>query len=114
MGIGPAFAIPKVLERVGISKDDVDLFEINEAFATMVCSFALARAPSSADGTAISMSIVSTSWVSTSTRSTCMEALLLLGELDITTEIYGVDLMVVSAVQSSSRGHRREAGSDRP
>jgi acetyl-CoA acyltransferase 1 len=37
MGIGPALAIPKVLERVGISKDDVDLFEINEAFATMVC-----------------------------------------------------------------------------
>ena len=30
MGIGPAFAIPKVLKKVGISKDDVDLWEINE------------------------------------------------------------------------------------
>lgn len=28
--IGPAFAIPKVLEKAGISKDDVDFFEINE------------------------------------------------------------------------------------
>ncbi|KAM0747928.1 thiolase [Meredithblackwellia eburnea MCA 4105] len=35
MGIGPYYAIPKVLEKVGITKDDVDLWEINEAFATM-------------------------------------------------------------------------------
>jgi acetyl-CoA acyltransferase 1 len=35
MGIGPAFAIPKVLEKVGLTKEDVDLFEINEAFASM-------------------------------------------------------------------------------
>lgn len=35
MGVGPAYAIPKVLERVGITKDNVDLFEINEAFASM-------------------------------------------------------------------------------
>ncbi|GAA5967679.1 hypothetical protein JCM8115_006897 [Rhodotorula mucilaginosa] len=35
MGIGPAFAIPKVLERCNISKEDVDLFEVNEAFASM-------------------------------------------------------------------------------
>ncbi|GAA6064380.1 hypothetical protein JCM10212_000489 [Sporobolomyces blumeae] len=34
MGIGPAFAIPKVLEKAGISKNDVDLWEINEAFAS--------------------------------------------------------------------------------
>ncbi|RXK42679.1 acetyl-CoA acyltransferase [Tremella mesenterica] len=34
MGIGPAFAIPKVLQKAGISKDDVDFFEINEAFAS--------------------------------------------------------------------------------
>ncbi|ODO00330.1 hypothetical protein I350_06963 [Cryptococcus amylolentus CBS 6273] len=34
MGIGPAFAIPKALERAGITKDDVDFFEINEAFAS--------------------------------------------------------------------------------
>ncbi|OCH94702.1 thiolase [Obba rivulosa] len=35
MGIGPSLAIPMVLSQVGISKDDVDLFEINEAFASM-------------------------------------------------------------------------------
>lgn len=34
MGIGPAFAIPAVLKQAGISKDDVDLYEINEAFAS--------------------------------------------------------------------------------
>lgn len=35
MGIGPTIAIPRVLEQAGITKDDVDLFEINEAFASM-------------------------------------------------------------------------------
>jgi len=35
MGIGPVFAIPKVLERVGLTKDEVDLWEINEAFSSM-------------------------------------------------------------------------------
>jgi acetyl-CoA acyltransferase 1 len=34
MGIGPAFAIPKVLEKAGITKDQVDVFELNEAFAS--------------------------------------------------------------------------------
>jgi len=34
MGIGPAAAIPKVLQKTGISKDDVDFYEINEAFAS--------------------------------------------------------------------------------
>jgi len=34
-GTAPAIAIPKALERSGLSLDDVDLFEINEAFATM-------------------------------------------------------------------------------
>jgi len=36
MGIGPSLAIPKILGKVGLSKDDVDVFEINEAFASMV------------------------------------------------------------------------------
>ena len=36
MGIGPSFAIPKILEKTGLTKEDVDLFEINEAFASMV------------------------------------------------------------------------------
>jgi len=34
MGIGPAVAIPAVLKQVGLSKDDVDIFELNEAFAS--------------------------------------------------------------------------------
>lgn len=34
-GLGPTLAIPKALERAGLSIDDVDLFEINEAFASM-------------------------------------------------------------------------------
>lgn len=35
MGIGPSLAIPKLLEKYGLTKDDIDLFEINEAFASM-------------------------------------------------------------------------------
>jgi len=34
MGIGPIYAIPTVLQQVGITKEDVDLYEINEAFAS--------------------------------------------------------------------------------
>ena len=33
MGIGPVFAIPKLLARTGLSMDDIDLWELNEAFA---------------------------------------------------------------------------------
>lgn len=35
MGIGPSLAIPKILSKFSLTKDDVDVFEINEAFATM-------------------------------------------------------------------------------
>ena len=34
MGVGPAYAIPRVLELAGISQADVDFYEINEAFAS--------------------------------------------------------------------------------
>ncbi len=34
MGIGPAFAIPKALKMAGLKKDDLDLVELNEAFAS--------------------------------------------------------------------------------
>ncbi|PPQ62976.1 hypothetical protein CVT24_006081 [Panaeolus cyanescens] len=34
MGIGPVYAIPLALQNAGITQDDVDLFEINEAFAS--------------------------------------------------------------------------------
>ncbi len=36
MGIGPVFAIPKVLARLGLKVDDIDLWELNEAFAVQV------------------------------------------------------------------------------
>ncbi|HIY76514.1 MAG TPA: acetyl-CoA C-acyltransferase [Candidatus Sphingobacterium stercorigallinarum] len=34
MGIGPIYAIPKALEQAGLQLDDIDLFELNEAFAS--------------------------------------------------------------------------------
>ena len=36
MGIGPVFAVPKLLKRAGLSVDDIDLWELNEAFAVQV------------------------------------------------------------------------------
>ncbi|MBA3590762.1 acetyl-CoA C-acyltransferase [Methylibium sp.] len=36
MGIGPVFAVPKVLERLGLTVADIDLWELNEAFAVQV------------------------------------------------------------------------------
>ncbi|APW42803.1 acetyl-CoA C-acyltransferase [Rhodoferax saidenbachensis] len=36
MGIGPVFAIPKVLKRLGLKMSDIDLWELNEAFAVQV------------------------------------------------------------------------------
>lgn len=39
MGIGPVFAVPKLLRRHGLKVDDIDLWELNEAFAvqTVYC-----------------------------------------------------------------------------
>ena len=36
MGIGPAFAVPRLLERNNLKMDDIDLWELNEAFAVQV------------------------------------------------------------------------------
>ena len=36
MGIGPVFAVPKLLERFGLTVDDIGLWELNEAFAVQV------------------------------------------------------------------------------
>jgi len=36
MGIGPVFAVPKLLKRAGLTIDDVDVWELNEAFASQV------------------------------------------------------------------------------
>ena len=39
MGIGPVFAVPRLLERQGMKIDDIDLWELNEAFASQ-CVYA--------------------------------------------------------------------------
>src|SRR6202035_3687165 len=39
MGIGPIFAVPRLLERHGLKVDDIDLWELNEAFASQ-CLYA--------------------------------------------------------------------------
>ncbi len=36
MGIGPVFAVPRLLERAGLTMDDIGLWELNEAFASQV------------------------------------------------------------------------------
>lgn len=36
MGIGPVFAVPRLLERAGMKVSDIDLWELNEAFASQV------------------------------------------------------------------------------
>jgi len=59
MGIGPVFAVPRLLERNGLSVDDIDLWELNEAFAVQVlyCRDRLGIDPAklNVDGGAISI-----------------------------------------------------------
>jgi acetyl-CoA C-acetyltransferase len=59
MGIGPVFAVPKLLEKHGLSVDDIDLWELNEAFAsqTLYCRDRLGIDPEklNVDGGAISI-----------------------------------------------------------
>ena len=59
MGIGPVFAIPKLLERHGLTIDDIDLWELNEAFAVqaLYCRDRLGIDPAkyNVDGGAISV-----------------------------------------------------------
>ena len=59
MGIGPIFAVPKLLKKHGLSVKDIDLWELNEAFAsqTLYCRDALGIDPSkfNVNGGAISI-----------------------------------------------------------
>jgi acetyl-CoA acetyltransferase family protein len=59
MGIGPVFAVPRLLERHGLKVDDIDLWELNEAFAVQViyCQGRLGLDPArlNVDGGAISV-----------------------------------------------------------
>ena len=34
MGVGPAYAIPAALKKAGLGLNDIDIYEINEAFAS--------------------------------------------------------------------------------
>jgi acetyl-CoA acyltransferase len=36
MGVGPVFAVPKLLSKAGVNANDVDVWELNEAFASQV------------------------------------------------------------------------------
>ena len=56
MGIGPAYAIPAALRDADLSMDDVDIFEVNEAFASQATSGAdqhASRAPAPRRGIAL-------------------------------------------------------------
>ena len=59
MGIGPVFAVPRLLERQGLSVNDIDLWELNEAFASQAlhCRDALGIDPAicNVDGGSISI-----------------------------------------------------------
>jgi acetyl-CoA C-acetyltransferase len=59
MGIGPVFAVPKLLQRQGVKMHDIDLWELNEAFASQVlyCRDRLGIPPErlNVDGGAISI-----------------------------------------------------------
>jgi acetyl-CoA acetyltransferase family protein len=53
MGIAPAFAIPKALERAGLSPEDVDVWEIHEAYASVAVAI-LRELPNQLDGFEVS------------------------------------------------------------
>jgi acetyl-CoA C-acetyltransferase len=59
MGIGPVFAVPKLLKRHGLKIDDIDIWELNEAFAVqaLYCRNRLGIDPAkfNVDGGAISI-----------------------------------------------------------
>ncbi len=54
MGIGPIFAIPKLLEQHNLAVDDIGLWELNEAFASQAvyCRDHLASTPTDSTSTA--------------------------------------------------------------
>jgi len=59
MGIGPVFAVPRLLDRLGLKVDDIDLWELNEAYASqaLYCLDRLGIAPErvNVDGGAIAI-----------------------------------------------------------
>jgi len=59
MGLGPAYAIPEVLKKAGVKLSDIQLIEINEAFAAQViaCEKALASKKFASDNFGLSEAI---------------------------------------------------------
>jgi acetyl-CoA acetyltransferase len=49
MGIAPAFAIPKALKRAGLSPEDIDVWEVHEAYASVALAI-LRELPNQLDG----------------------------------------------------------------
>jgi acetyl-CoA acetyltransferase len=49
MGIAPAFAMPKALERAGLAPDQIDVWEVHEAFASVALAI-LRELPNQQDG----------------------------------------------------------------
>ena len=54
MGIGPAVAIPKLLQKTGVTIDDIDIFEINEAFASQ-CLYSALVCPTNFQNTLLTL-----------------------------------------------------------
>ena len=51
MGIGPVFAVPKALARLGLTPDDIDLWELNELSRCRCCTAPTASASPTSDST---------------------------------------------------------------
>ncbi|KAJ6650370.1 hypothetical protein lerEdw1_010925 [Lerista edwardsae] len=58
MGIGPAYAIPVALEKAGLTVGDIDVFEINEAFASQILAQVPKQVPEDVLGPGVSLQAV--------------------------------------------------------
>ena len=66
MGIGPAFAIPAVLKKAGITKDDVDLYEVDGLLSVLLAYLVLTRVLRSMKHSlpCMSTAFVNSDWIS--------------------------------------------------
>lgn len=106
MGIGPAYAIPEALKKTGLTVSDIDVFEVNEAFASQatwsVEQLGIPRAKLNRRGGAIALGhplgMTGARMVST-----------LFAELDRTKERYGVISMCIGTGMGAAGIFEREA-----
>ena len=99
MGIGPVFAIPRLLKNLGMKQDDVDLWELNEAFASqcLYCRDALGIDPAKYNVNGGSISI-GHPFGMTGSRTTGH----LLRELQRRNQRYGVVTMCIGGGQGAA------------